>query len=41
MFLMFSNMILGFIVSKEWKLPDPKKIEAIMNIPTLTTLRDI
>jgi 23S rRNA A2030 N6-methylase RlmJ len=26
-------MILGFIVSKERKLPDPKKIQAIVNMP--------
>jgi hypothetical protein len=26
-------MILGFIVSKEWKLLDPKKIQAIVNMP--------
>jgi hypothetical protein len=26
-------MILGFIVSKEGKLPNPKKIQAIVNMP--------
>jgi hypothetical protein len=26
-------MILGFIISKEGKLPDPKKIQAIINMP--------
>ncbi len=29
----FSRMKLGFIVSKEMKLPDPKKIQAIVNMP--------
>jgi hypothetical protein len=28
------NIILGFIVPKEGKLPDPKKIQAIANMPT-------
>jgi hypothetical protein len=28
-------MILGFIVSKEGTLPDPKKIQAIVNMPPL------
>jgi hypothetical protein len=32
-FIVFSRMILGFIVSKEGKLLDPKKIEAITNMP--------
>jgi len=34
-FMVFSRMILGFIVSKEGKLLDPKKIQAIiqMHIP--------
>jgi hypothetical protein len=27
------GMILGFIISKEGKLLDPKKIEAIVNMP--------
>jgi hypothetical protein len=26
-------MILGFILSKEKKLPDPKKIQAVINMP--------
>jgi hypothetical protein len=30
----FSNMILGFIVSKEGKLLDPKKIQVIVNMPS-------
>jgi hypothetical protein len=32
-FMVFSRMILGFIVSEEGKLPDPKKIQAIVNMP--------
>jgi hypothetical protein len=33
--MVFSMMILGFIVFKEKKLPDPKKIQAIVNMPPL------
>jgi hypothetical protein len=33
-FMVFSRMILGFIVSKEGKLPYPKKIQTIVNMPT-------
>jgi len=35
-FMLFSRMILGFIVSKEGKLPNPKKIQAIvqLHVPT-------
>jgi hypothetical protein len=32
-FLVFSYVILGYIVSKEGKLPDPKKITTIVNMP--------
>ncbi len=32
-FMIFLEMILGFIISKEGKLLDPKKIQAIVNIP--------
>ncbi len=32
-FMVFSGMTLGFIVSKERKLLDPKKIQAIINMP--------
>jgi hypothetical protein len=32
-FMVFSGMILGFIVSKEGKLIDPKTIQAIVNMP--------
>jgi hypothetical protein len=33
-FMVFSGMILGFIVSNEGKLLDPKKIQAIVNMPS-------
>jgi hypothetical protein len=32
-FMVFSRMILGFIISKKGKLRDPKKIQAIVNMP--------
>ncbi len=32
-FMVFLGMILGFIISKEGKLLDPKKIQAIVNMP--------
>jgi hypothetical protein len=32
-FMVFLGMILGFIVSKEGKLPNPKKIQVIINMP--------
>jgi hypothetical protein len=32
-FMVFLGMILGFIISKQRKLPSPKKIEAIINMP--------
>jgi hypothetical protein len=32
-FMIFSGMILGFIVSKEGKLSNPKKIQVIVNMP--------
>jgi hypothetical protein len=32
-FMVFSGMILGFIVFKEGELPNPKKIQAIVNMP--------
>jgi len=34
-FMVFSRLILGFIVSKEGKIP-PKKIQAIVNMPIPT-----
>jgi hypothetical protein len=33
--MVFSGMNLGFIISKEGKLQDPKKIQAIENMPPL------
>ncbi len=41
MFLVYSTVILGYIVSQEGKLPNPKKILAIVNMPPLKTLKDI
>jgi len=32
-FMVFSGMILGFIISNKYKLLDPKKIQAIVNMP--------
>jgi hypothetical protein len=32
-FMVFSGMILGFSISKEGKLLDPKKIQVILNMP--------
>jgi hypothetical protein len=31
--MLFSRMILGFIISKEGKLSDPDKIQVIINMP--------
>ncbi len=31
--MVFSRMVLGLIISKEGKLPYPKKIQAIVNMP--------
>ncbi len=31
--MVFSRMILGFIISKEGKVLDPKKIQVIVNMP--------
>jgi hypothetical protein len=39
--MVFSRMILGVIVSKEGKLLDPKKIQAIVNMPPLKNLQQI
>jgi hypothetical protein len=33
-FMVFSRLILGVTVSKEGKLLDPTKVQAIVNIPT-------
>jgi hypothetical protein len=32
-FMVFLGMILGFVISKEGKLPDPKNIQATINMP--------
>jgi hypothetical protein len=32
-FMVFLGMILGFIISKEEKLPNPKKVQTIVNMP--------
>jgi hypothetical protein len=34
-FMVFSGMILGFIISKGGKVLDPKKIQRIVNLPPL------
>jgi hypothetical protein len=31
--MVFSRMILGFIIFNEGKLPNPKKIQTIVNMP--------
>jgi hypothetical protein len=41
MFLVYSKVILGYIVSQEGKLPNPKKILIIINMPRLKTSKDI
>jgi hypothetical protein len=35
-FMVFLGLILRFIVSKEGKIPNPKKVKGIMNMPILT-----
>jgi hypothetical protein len=35
-FMVFSRLILKFIVSKDGKLPNPKKVQAIVNMLVLT-----
>ncbi len=40
-FMVFSRMIFGFIISKEGKLPDPKKIHVIVNMPPPKNLQQI
>jgi hypothetical protein len=36
-FIVFSGTILGFIVSKEAKVMDPKKVKALVNMQVPTT----
>ncbi len=40
-FMVFSRIIFGFIISKEGKLPNPKKIQVIINMPPLKNLQQI
>jgi hypothetical protein len=40
-FMVFSRLILRFIVSKEGKLPNPKKVQAIMNMLILINPQQI
>jgi len=40
-FVVCFGTILGFIVSKEGKTPNPKKIEALVNMPIPKTPQDI
>jgi hypothetical protein len=40
-FMIFLGMILGFIVSKEEKLLDPKKIQTIVNMSPFNNLQHI
>ncbi len=39
--MVFSRLILGFMVSKEGKILDPKEVQAIMNMPMLTNPKQI
>ncbi len=41
MFLVYSGVILGYIVFKVGKLPNSKTISVIVNIPTSKTPKDI
>ncbi len=40
-FMVFSGTILGFTVSKEGKIMDPKKVKALINMPIPTTPQQI
>jgi hypothetical protein len=40
-FMVFSRMIFEFIISKEGKLLDPKKVEVIVNMPISQNPHDI
>jgi hypothetical protein len=39
--MVFLGTILGFIVSKEGKIMDPKKVEALVNMLVPTTPQEI
>jgi hypothetical protein len=39
--MLFSRLILRFIISKDEKIPNPKKVQAIMNMPVFTNPRHI
>jgi hypothetical protein len=39
--MVFSGTILGFTVSKEGKIMDPKKVKALINMPIPTTPQQI
>jgi hypothetical protein len=41
MFLKHSSVVLGYVVSKEGKLPDLKKILVVVHMPTPKTPKDI
>lgn len=41
MFIVFSSVILGYVVSKERKLPNLKKIVTIIKMSKLKTTKDI
>jgi hypothetical protein len=40
-FMVFLGLILGFILLKEGKILDPKKVQAIMNMPISTNPEQI
>jgi len=40
-FMVFSGLILGFIGSKERKIPNPKKVQAIINMLVLISPQQI
>jgi hypothetical protein len=39
--MVFLGLILRFIVSKEGKIPNPKKVQAIMDMPVPTNPQQI
>jgi hypothetical protein len=40
-FVVFLGLILGFIISKEGKIPYPKKVQAIVSMPIRTNPQQI